>query len=223
MSLFSRYRPPSYKFQDPERIASSYPSRLHEKLVKERDRIAELRPSWDRLSQESQRANKAHLDLLHDTVTRVGSALSERASETDKIPRHLSKFAEDIYRYSRARRFSGTPMSAAEQRAAARSFGTTTQSTRVNKQSAKASAADGRYYNPVAQSIRNPRTDFGTEAFVRMVARPFLTSRSMFHAPSIAMPCVQRMARREVMFAKKHAGKGHRVPHKRNPNSSIWC
>lgn len=72
----------------------------------------------------------------------------------------------------------------------------------------------------------NPRTIYGTEAWIGI---PFPKSWTRtgtvprFVSKTISLPCVERSVRREVMFAKKKAGKGYRVRHRRHPFSEIWC
>lgn len=50
-----------------------------------------------------------------------------------------------------------------------------------------------------------------------------LRFRQKFMNRGVVVPCIQRVARREVMFAKRKAGRGYRVPHKRGPLSNIGC
>lgn len=70
-------------------------------------------------------------------------------------------------------------------------------------------------YNPV----RDIRTVFGTTAYLKAVSTP----QRYFRSPTLVVPCLDRMVRKEVMFAKGHAGKGHRTRKRRGPLSSIGC
>jgi hypothetical protein len=66
-----------------------------------------------------------------------------------------------------------------------------------------------------------PKTVFGTRVLIKQLVHP-LHARA-FHSPQIVPPCIDRLIRREVMFAKRHAGKAHRGRRRRNPLSQIRC
>lgn len=77
-------------------------------------------------------------------------------------------------------------------------------------------AANRSFFHPFGA---NPRTVYGTEA--KTVVSP--TARRMFQNPLKAFPCIQRIVRKEVMFAKGHGGRAHRGRRRFNPLSAIGC
>lgn len=81
-----------------------------------------------------------------------------------------------------------------------------------------ATATDRRFFHPLGD-WRPMKTIFGSSA------AHFLKHglRGQFSHPSIAIPCVQRAVKREVMFALKKAGKGHRTRKRRNFQSLMDC
>jgi hypothetical protein len=93
---------------------------------------------------------------------------------------------------------------------------------------AKAAASDRREFHPQRGDFDEPAfTRFGTEALRKLspTAYPRMWAKDLprFLNPNIAIPCIQRRARREVMFAKKLAGRAYRTPHHRNPHSGDPC
>lgn len=66
-----------------------------------------------------------------------------------------------------------------------------------------------------------PSTKYGTAA--RYSGFASVGGQPLFRRKSTLLPCVQRLARRSVMFALGKAGKGYRTKHKRNINSEVPC
>ena len=83
----------------------------------------------------------------------------------------------------------------------------------VGGRRAFASGTDKRLFHPEGKDRAS--TKYGTEAQLR--------NNSMFALWSAAYPCIQRTARREVMFATHHAGIGHRRRKRRTYTSEIEC
>lgn len=70
-----------------------------------------------------------------------------------------------------------------------------------------------------------PHTVYGTAARVggsahRLFGRSWLPK---FLNPTAVVPCIQRMVRREVMFANGRAGRAYHVKHRRNWASGVPC
>lgn len=93
---------------------------------------------------------------------------------------------------------------------------------------AKAAASDRRQFHPQRGDFDfQASTKYGTVAdtVLRKFYYPKMWAKDLprYLNPTIAIPCIQRHARREVMFAKKLAGKGYKTPHNRNNNSGVPC
>lgn len=98
---------------------------------------------------------------------------------------------------------------------------------------AKPSGADRRQYDPTKNEFA--RTLYGAFADVglqfRSIAQGVNRASWKVHAgwvprfvnPNAVVPCIQRHVRREIMFAKKKAGRGYRVKHRRNAFSGVPC
>lgn len=76
---------------------------------------------------------------------------------------------------------------------------------------------------------QSPKTIFGTDATYRerIISKPFNKPRyaTYFDDPRRVVVCKRRTERRQVLFAKKKAGKGKKTTDKRNfnENSKIRC
>jgi hypothetical protein len=81
---------------------------------------------------------------------------------------------------------------------------------------AEAQAPNSRYG---LSAIINPRSIFGTEAFTHIASN----QRRHFKNAALSIPCVERLVRKEVMFAKRHAGKGWHSQRKWSGLSAIGC
>lgn len=91
------------------------------------------------------------------------------------------------------------------------------RSNRGRSAAVKPSTGDRRLYHP--QGMNRPAvTVYGSPA-VLVGSR----AKGQFSQIPKALPCVERVRRREVLFAKGKGGKGYRSPHRKNPYSDIWC
>lgn len=79
------------------------------------------------------------------------------------------------------------------------------------------------YFNPTGKDYAS--TVYGTVA--RLSGWTNVVSENtwvpVFARPSAVLPCIQRVVRREVMFAKQHAGKGYHTKKRRNWSSGVPC
>lgn len=83
------------------------------------------------------------------------------------------------------------------------------------------SGGDKRRFDPTGKDYAS--TIHGTIARIGSVARVFTGGAPGFlNAPQV-LPCIQRVVRREVMFALGHGGKGYRVRHRKNWQSGVPC
>lgn len=81
----------------------------------------------------------------------------------------------------------------------------------------RAHASDRRRFNPTGKNTAS--TIFGTAA--RLVGWNAVIPR--FEFPAVTLPCIQRHAQREVMFAKGYAGRGYHTRKRRNWASGVPC
>lgn len=89
----------------------------------------------------------------------------------------------------------------------------------TRRATARAAGADRRAGGPGESFSVNPRNLFGSEAETAVTH----AARRVFLNAVYALPCIQRVVRREVMFARRKAGRGYRKPRKHGPFTSIWC
>lgn len=70
-----------------------------------------------------------------------------------------------------------------------------------------------------------PRTVFGTDAWLSQSSAPGrrLSRGGHFYSPSLSVPCIQRDARRQVLFARGKGGKGHKGKRRPSKYGDIWC
>lgn len=205
MGLFSQYRP-LYKL----------PERLTPDEARERRLTAVLERERERLKVENvslSPANKFYSNQLKEFQRKFGAELEARRARMDE----LNRSNVSSYPKSGALKTARSRLLQLEQRQR-----TLLQAAASEKRanSFKPSGGDRRYWSPY---IFNPRTVFGTEAFVKHRTNRKGVERKLFKSPGIALPCVERMVRREVMFARGHGGRGHRVRHRFNPLSLIGC
>lgn len=97
--------------------------------------------------------------------------------------------------------------------------------SKEGSQNAASSGADRRQFSPVKDEYA--KNIYGSFAALKSGADA--VNRSAFNAmpgfmrPMQVVPCIQRHVRKEVLFAKKKAGRGYRVSHKRGPFSGVPC
>lgn len=201
MSLFSG----RYRYTLPERLSKEEARQRRLAAVLERSR-KELEDRTSGLSP----ANVAHLERVKDFQRKVQSELETRRRNFEALNKEL-KSPQVIRRHKAAmsRLFQLHAKAMLDGKRA-------TKGARGFRD--QASASDRRFFNPLG-SLLNARTYFGTEARSYVSAR----GKRMFVNPLMSLPCVDRLVRREVMFAKKKAGRGYRVPHRFGPMSMIGC
>jgi hypothetical protein len=207
MSYFSKYR---HLYSQPERIDKYDPSAVRRRVERELERVRAIEGRRAALSP----ANQLHIQLLQDFVTQKSKAELDvqRAKERLKVTPSQSNLRDHKAAVSRL-------FNLAQRVERLRKV----QSQRSAAQTAKPSGGDRRYFNfPSSPTALNPRTVYGTEAITRFISsesglRPF------FKLASLSLPCIQREVRREVMFAHRKAGKGHRTRHRLSPSSLVGC
>lgn len=90
----------------------------------------------------------------------------------------------------------------------------------AGRQQSKPSGADKRQFNPTGYDFAS--TLYG--GFATIGKRLTLKSAlPRFHMSYSVIPCIERHVRREVMFAKKKAGRGYRTPKRRTWASGVPC
>lgn len=93
---------------------------------------------------------------------------------------------------------------------------------------AKAAASDRRQFHPQRGDFDFvASTKYGTiaDTVLKKFVYPKMWAKDLprYLNPTIAIPCIQRHARREVLFAKKLTRKGIHSPKHRNSNSGVPC
>lgn len=86
---------------------------------------------------------------------------------------------------------------------------------REGQENVKPSGANKKYYDPTGKGYAV--TTSGTIARARAAGWMKHHMIPGYHLASKVVPCIQMATRREVMFAKKKAGKGYKVRHRFNP------
>lgn len=196
-----------YTYKIPERLT---PSEIRQRrLFSDFQRMRkELEDQPSRLSP----ANKTHVTRLKEFEAKFGAEIESRRARVEQAAkRDPSIVRSRTYQAAlskllqlQQRRSALLQRAAAERRTQARN---------------KATAVDRRLYNPTKS--QSPRTIYGTEAWVKQSADA--VTRRLFVNPFLAIPCVQRAVRREVIFAKGHGGKGHKGKRRFSVLSHIGC
>lgn len=189
------------------------PERLTADEARQRRLVAALEKSRKELEDRPARlspVNVAHLERVKDFQRKILGELEARRARLREIDKLENSFRNRALRKAAV---SGLFQLQLRQRENLQRLRKAQSAMR-----SKASAADRRYFNPL-RNIFNPRSLFGTEA------RTYVSSsgRRKFIDRTSSVPCVDRLVRKEVMFAKGHAGRGYRVPHRFNPMSLIGC
>lgn len=208
MGLFSQYR---YLYKEPERLSpeEARQRRLTSVLERERER---LRVENVRLSP----ANVSHINRLKEFQVKFGAELEARRARMLEVKRSNV----NSYPKSSALRAARSRLSQLEQRQSALLQAAAAERRR---KSMFASAFDRRLFQFDPFAKFSGRTVFGTDAWMKHRVDRKGVARRVFRSPAISLPCIDRMIRREVMFANKHAGRAYRKPHKFNPLSLIGC
>lgn len=200
MGLFSQYR---RFYTEPERISPEIArlNRISAALDKER----ELQDRY-RLSPVTSKIVGNRRRLVEDALVERPKAASIAAALGAFKERDFADPANRlIYRQLRSRQ-----LALENQRQQAR-------------QKVKAAASDRRQFNFEGKGFAS--TLFGTKARVGGVVNPLRGSSWLpsFINPSSVVPCIERMVRREVLFAKGKGGRGYHSPKRRTWASGVPC
>lgn len=206
--ISSRLGYPKLKYKEPERLTADE--------ARQRRFFAELSKQRKALEAEPARlspANKFHLNRLKEFEVKFGAELDARRKRMDEVNRtNVSSYPKSLaLKTARSRLFQLEQRRSALLQAAA-------AERRANV--FKKSFFDRRMWSPYLMS---PKTVFGTDAWIKHGNKSGQSSRRLFRNPLLSLPCVDRLTRREVMFAHRHAGRAYRKPHKFNPLSLIGC
>lgn len=206
MGFFSRYKP---YYTIPERLTpdEARARRFTAMLERER-RFAELPNFTVKLNQLQQRAalSRVAKNIVYSDPERVGKGRLVSGPKAASIAAALNSFKEADFSDPRLR---------ARYRELRRSQG--------GQKNVKPTGSDKRHYDPTGKDYAS--TIYGTVAPVTSVVHALNpgTWVQSFVAPLKTMPCVQRMVRREVMFARGSAGRGYHAPKRRSWASGIPC
>lgn len=208
MSLFKN----KIKYKTPERLT---PSEARERrltgMLEREQRFAQV-PNFSN-SLEALRSQAQKEKQFSALTSKIVNERSSRVQKAASIAAALNTFQE--------RDFANPEARAAYRnlRAAAAAL----QQKNGSSQKVPPSGGNKSYYNPAGKDYAN--TIYGTAAritgWTQVVGKNNWQPR--FARPSAVLPCIQRLVRREVMFAQRHAGKGYRVKHRRNWSSGIPC
>lgn len=201
-----RYIPPGFKYLQPERVTSSVAraNRLNALLAQDR-RFAEIKNFNSRLAALSPAPKK--VTALTDKISVKGrAALGPKAA---LIAAALNQFKDKDFSDPR-------------KRAAYRELRRQQEALRVQANSMGGrknvpSGSNKKFYDPTGKAYAVKTT--GVLARYR-VLRGW---QQAFANPPQVVPCIQRLVRREVMFANGRAGKGYRGPKRRDWKSGIPC
>lgn len=194
-------------YKEPERFTSSEARqrRLFAELSRQRKEL-EAQPT--RLSP----ANKFHLNRLKEFEAKFSARIEfERKRVEHAVRRDPSIVRSLSYKAAMSRL-----LQLQQRRSALLQRASEERRKRLQERS-----VDSRYWNPWSEVRYYPRTVFGTDAWTRL--GPGDAFRRVVKSALLSLPCLDRSVRRQVMFAKKKAGKGYRVKHRRGPLSAIGC
>lgn len=202
-------RPHGVKFKEPERFT---PAEARERrltaLLEREQRFGEL-PNFPEKLQAAR--SQAQYERVHSLAKAIVDEPQTRVHKAASIAAALSQFKERDFANPQARAAYRKLRAAQE----------ALNDRRGSSQKVQAAAANKSYYNPTGKDFAS--TIFGTAARLSGFTQLGESWTRSFLNPSAVLPCIQRSIRREVMFAKKHAGKGYRVKHRRTWSSGIPC
>lgn len=139
-----------------------------------------------------------------------GPKVALKATALMEIERRLSSFRERDFLNPQAR--AAYRMLRAAQAAH-------DEKTRRSSGKVPPSGGNKSYFNPTGKDFAS--TVYGTIA--RIAVGPVAEWIPIFENPQRVVPCVQRDVRRQVMFAKRLAGIGHKTKKRRTWSSGIGC
>ena len=160
------------------------------------------------------------------------AARQKKSQQAEKLSREIKDFLQKAYDLKTGGQKERMRRSAQLQRSLfltlERERSQRTKLSEEGWKKAQAAASDRRRFHPQRQDFDYAAsTRFGTIAHTVLSKAyyPKMWAKDLprYLNPTVAIPCIQRHARREVLFAKKLAGKGYRSPHHRNNNSGVPC
>lgn len=206
MSLFSKYRPRGYKFKEPERITLSEARERRLTALLEREPRFQAVPNFEAKQKELQasRSRVTTTTIVNDDKTSRQKAASIAAAlsifqESDFVDPAKRARYRDLRRAQEALRYE------------IKSGG--------GRRKVNPTGYDQRSFNPTGKETASTRS--GTAA--RIASALKATFVPSFKMPTTVIPCLQRHAQREVMFAKGHAGRGYKTKKRRNWASGVPC
>lgn len=198
-----------YLYPEPERFTPSEARARRLAQLLERERRFQELPNFrfvqSRLEREAALSRVAK-NILNENPDRVVKGSKRQSPKAASIAAALSQFTEKDF---------SDPAKRKQYRLLRQA-----QSDRKNVPS---NTSDKRRFDPTGKDYA--KTIAGTSALVSSVVNPLRPSSwtQQFVNPMQTIPCVQRLVRREVMFAKKSAGHGYRTPKRRTWASGIPC
>lgn len=206
MSLFSKYRPIGYKFKEPERITPSEARERRLTVLLEREPRFQAVPNFTEVRKQIQasRSQVKTKNIVNDDIQRrqkaasIAAALRSYSEEDFSDPKKREAY-RDLRRQQEAVRFE------------IQSGG--------GRRKVNPTGLDLRSFNPTGKETASTRS--GTAARLRSAL--LNTMIPGFKLARQVQPCIQRHAQREVMFAKKYAGKGYHTKKRRTWATGIPC
>lgn len=212
MSYFSKFR---HLYSEPERFDRYEASAVRRRVERELERVRAIEGRRTTLSP----ANQSHLKILQDFINEKSKAQIdvERAKARAIAAPSARNLRDHKTAISRLLNLAQRVERLREITVSQRGGLTSSEGSKrgSNQGRAKPSGGDRREFNFNSPTIR---TIFGTAALINEIAH-----KPKFTTPNLVIPCIQRVVRREVMFATRKAGRGYRKPHRFGPSSLIGC
>lgn len=207
MSLIKR--PHGVKFKEPERFS---PAEARERrltaLLEREQRFAEV-PNFQRKIEAAR--SQAQYERVHSLAKAIVDEPEKRVHKAASIAAALSQFKERDFANPQARAAYRKLRAAQE----------ALNDRRGSSRNVSPSGGNKSFFNPTGKDFAS--TIAGTAARLSGWTQLGESWTRSFLDRSRVLPCIQRSVRREVMFAKKYAGKGYRVRHRRSWASGIPC
>lgn len=193
MPWFTKNR---YKYYTPERISPEIARERRLEALLEREQRFNTVPNFAATLSRVSEKNRSSV---------AKSIVNERLTDVHKaglIAAALSQFKESDFA-SAAKREQYRRLRAAQQA----------------EQKVKPSGSDRRHYNPTGKDFAS--TIYGTVA--ALSRRSSLAWVPTFKNPASVLPCIERIVRREVLFANQRAGVGYHTRKRRTWASGVPC
>lgn len=207
MSLFSKYRPIGYQFKEPERISPTVARERRLTAMLEKDQrfrdVANFEMKLKELKAERSRVTIKTINENGGITRRQKAASIAAALSTYKE----TDFSDPIHRanYRDLRK---------AQQELEYAIGSGGGRKKVNP-----TGFDQRSYNPGQTETAQMRSG-NAARMASFVKANFLPH---FKMPTEVIPCIQRTAQREVMFAKGYGGRGYKSKKRRHWHSGVPC